>query len=585
MTVPQKHPGNYGRKTLFGVQCFTTAVAAYGVMQFGHKMRTGEWLPSNPGDWVRLRDWEWTPWHTAAAVLAVIVLTAQMVGTGMAYRAAQRKREHIDAKAPLLGLGKELSLKAVQAKNKSAKYTTGEAVGERIGIAIATKLDMWADWRSTILAIMNPGAGKTSAMAIPWILKAPGWVYATANKPDLYWAVRLPRERRGRFWCFDPQRVADLSADMIWNPLTYIYGPGVDCARDADTKAVIQANLFADAARTMDAKTDGFFEPAGVDLLAGLLLAAASDQRPITDIVYWMNNPNQGSVPIGILRRDGWALSASNLQAAFELNDETKRGVFANARKVVNFLFNREALQWIVRDPAGDSRPEFDPHQFVRSGADTLISLSKEGVGSLGPLVAALTVAVTEAAQEYAKTCRGGRIDPTGVMILDEAANVARIKMLPDWFSHFASQGIFILVILQSRAQGRAAWGQDGIDKMSGASTHRVYGRGIDDLALLRDLSTLCGPYDERTYSTGNSAPSGLFGAGHASRSTNVQLNRVPILNESDIASMPDWRILVQFGGGRPVLGRLEPYFDDAEMRAMVDESIAEYGPRVLVTV
>ena len=584
MTVPQRHPGNTDLKVALISLGITLAVGMYGIAQVGQKMRTGEWLPSNPGTWVRLRDWEWTGWHTAVAVLVAVVLLTQIIATGRITRHLQAKREHVDAKAPLLGQGKELSLKAVTAKNKSAKYTTADEVGEKIGVAIATGLDMWADWRSTILAIMNPGGGKTSALAIPWILKAPGWVYATANKSDLYLAVRLARERRGQFWCFDPQKVADAPATMVWNPLTYIHGPGRDCASDADTKAIIQANLFADAARTMDAKTDGFFEPAGIDLLSDLLLAAAVDNRPITDVVYWINNPNQGAVPIGILRKADWKMSASRLGFAFQLNDETKRGVFANAAKVVNFLFNREALQWIVEDPA-NPRPVFDPHEFVRSGGDTLISLSKEGVGSLGPLVAALTVAVTEAAQEYAKTCRGGRIDPTGVMILDEAANVARIKMLPDWYSHFASQGIFMLVILQSRAQGRSAWGQDGIDKMSGASTHRLYGRGIDDMRLLEDLSKLCGPYDERTYSRSNSKPSGIFATGHGSKSVNDQFHRVPILEPADIAALPDWRMLVQFGGGRPVLGRLLPYFLDEEMDAVVRESIETYGPKVLVTV
>lgn len=1000
MTVPQRHPGNHALKGIFGSQVLAIALSAYGVMQLGRKLHTGEWLPINPGDWLKLREWEWTGWHTTAAVVLSVLFVGQMVAVGKLYRRAQQKREHVDAKAPLLGKGTEMTLKAIRTKNASAKYTQGDNVGLRLGRAVATKQEMWVDWRSTVLAVMNPGAGKalaldtkiptpqgwttmgalragnevfdehgqpaavlmatqpmenhrcyevafssgetivadaehlwvtrtsrdkqdarrkagrrpepgrhrgrpvhmpeqtvttevmaqtlmasgklnhsirvcdpvqypkkdlpiqpytlgawlgdgtssnsqitnhpqdaqilaeiradgydvlpmthpsthrigtdsqrqrlldlaaaaivagasryaaarhfgvppraqksgkrllsgvwtrgrrylppvgsahpryvnlctqlrrlgvlnnkhipadylqgsveqrlallqglmdtdgaisassggcvfavtnrrlaegalelilslgvraklsesvakldgriigpqykihfrptmpvfrlrrklerikplsalqderagfryitsirevksvpvccikvsnpsglflagesfiathnTSCLAIPWILKAPGWVYATANKPDLYLAIREGRERQGRFWCFDPQRVADASPNMVWNPLTYIYGPGKDCAADADTKAVIQANLFADAARVMDAKTDGFFEPEGINLLAGLLLAAAADKRPITDVVHWINNPNQGAIPIGILRRHGWTLSAGNLDFGFNLNDETKRGVFANAKKVINFLFNRDALQWIVKDPAGDMRPEFDPHQFVRSGGDTLISLSKEGVGSLGPLVAALTVAVTEAAQEYAKTCPGGRIDPTGVMILDEAANVARIKMLPDWFSHFASQGIFILVILQSIAQGRSAWGKDGIDKMSGASTHRVYGRGIDEMDLLEKLSKLCGPYDERTWSTGSGAPSGIFATGHATKSTNMQFHRVPILEPADIAALPDWRVLVQYGGGRPVLGELLPYFTDKEMNEAVRRSIDAYGPRVLVTV
>jgi type IV secretory pathway TraG/TraD family ATPase VirD4 len=396
------------------------------------------------------------------------------------------------------------------------------------------------------MAVMNPGAGKTSALVIKWVLKAPGWAYATANKPDLYVAVRYAREQKGRFWCFDPQKVAEVDPTWYWNPLTYIYGPGPECAADADTKATTQANIFADAARIMDAKTDGFFE-----------------------------------------RDAGWALSASNLDFAFHLNTDTKRGVFANAKRVINFLFNRQALAWIVQDGLTDMRSQFDPHQFVRSQGDTMISLSEEGTGSLGPLVAALTVAITEAARSYAKTCPGGRIDPTGVLALDEVANVARIKPLPDWFSHFASQGLLCLAIFQSLAQGRAAWGKDGMDKLSGASTHRLYGRGIDEMELLEKLSKIVGPYDRRTYSTGNSTPSGALatGGGRASRSVNAQYHAVPILNPSDIAALPEWRMIVHYGGGRPVLTKMEPYFLDPEMDALVKRSIELYGPHPVLTV
>jgi hypothetical protein len=57
----------------------------------------------------------------------------------------------------------------------------------------------------------------------------------------------------------------------------------------------------------------------------------------------------------------------------------------------------------------GPGREEFDAHEFVR-GTGTLYSLSKEGKGSAGALVAGLTVAVTEAAEELAKRSPGGRL-------------------------------------------------------------------------------------------------------------------------------------------------------------------------------
>lgn len=586
MRVHQPAPSASGPLAALGAQLAVVVAAVYGAFQLGQKLTTGEWLPANPFKWSALAPWEqWGPIHTAIAVALAIVVIGQIILAVRLYVWSVRKQEHIDAKARLLGRGRELTYKAVATKNASAKYTLGENIGYLIGRIVASRKEAWVDWRSTILAVMNPGAGKTTCIAIPWILQAPGWAYGTANKPDLYVAVRRACEKRGRFWCFDPQNVADVAPTWIWNPLSYIYGPGDECALDADSKATIQANLFADAARVMDSKTDGFFEPEGIKLLACLLLAAAVDKRQITAVVHWINNPAQGAEPVNILRMNGWELSASALEFAYALNPDTKRGVFANAIKVVNFLFNRESLNWITRSGPDDDRIEFDPHRFVRSERDTMISLSEEGTGSLGPLVAALTVAVVEAARSYAKTCRGQRLDPTGVLILDEAANVARIHKLPDWFSHFASQGIFIVVILQSLAQGRAAWGQDGIKKMSGASTHKLYGRGIDEIETLEAISKLCDVYDRRTYSTGNSNPAGVLGKGHASRSRNVQYVSTPVLNVAEIAAMPERRMITQYGGGKPVLIEMIPYYLDKEMDAAVKESIEMYGPKVLVTV
>ena len=61
---------------------------------------------------------------------------------------------------------------------------------------------------------------------------------------------------------------------------------------------------------------------------------------------------------------------------------------------------NRAVARWVTPQPT-DLRPQFQPKTFVREGG-TLYSLSKEGLGTGGLLVTALTVAVVEAAEELA---------------------------------------------------------------------------------------------------------------------------------------------------------------------------------------
>jgi hypothetical protein len=73
-------------------------------------------------------------------------------------------------------------------------------------------------------------------------------------------------------------------------------------------------------------------------------------------------------------------------------------------------LTNRQVARWVTPQGVADPRPQFRPEDFVRADGGTLYSLSKEGRGTAGPLVTALTVAVVEAAEELAASSRGGRL-------------------------------------------------------------------------------------------------------------------------------------------------------------------------------
>ena len=71
--------------------------------------------------------------------------------------------------------------------------------------------------------------------------------------------------------------------------------------------------------------------------------------------------------------------------------------MFGTALSLLKCLRDRAVLEWVT--PPHRPRPEFDPTQFVTS-ADTLYSLSMEGPGAAGPLVAALADHVCMAAVE-----------------------------------------------------------------------------------------------------------------------------------------------------------------------------------------
>ncbi|MEU6285252.1 TraG/TraD/VirD4 family protein [Streptomyces sp. NPDC047028] len=200
-------------------------------------------------------------------------------------------------------------------------------------------------------------------------------------------------------------------------------------------------------------------------------------------------------------------MAADALGGVITAPDKQRSGIYGVAQQMASCLINPEVNRWVT-PPADPHAPEFDPHAFVRTGG-TLYSLSREGRDSAGPLVTALTVAVVEAAEEYATTQPGGRLSLPLVGVLDEAANVCRWRTLPALYSHYGSRGIVLMTILQSWAQGIEVWGERGMEKLWSAANVRVYGGGVSDTRFLGDLSELAGEFELRDYQTSRESETG----------------------------------------------------------------------------
>ncbi|MFK5160050.1 type IV secretory system conjugative DNA transfer family protein [Propionibacterium freudenreichii] len=254
--------------------------------------------------------------------------------------------------------------------------------------------------------------------------------------------------------------------------------------------------------------------------------------------------------------------------------EKQRGGVFGTAQQMASCLTNRQVAAWVTPRGAADTRPHFDPAGFVRDGG-TLYSLSKEGRGTAGPLVTALTVAVVEAAEELAAHSAGGRLSTPLVGVLDEAANVCRWRELPNLYSHYGSRGIVLMTILQSWSQGVEVWGESGMKKLWSASNVKVYGGGVSEAAFLEDLSRTIGDYDRL-------ATSSSYGRGQ--RTVSQQLHRERILDVADLAAMPKGRAVVVASGSRPTLIRTQPWMTGPhadEVRA----SIAAHDPQAERTI
>ncbi|WP_411084039.1 type IV secretory system conjugative DNA transfer family protein [Streptomyces sp. cmx-18-6] len=507
------------------------------------------------------------PGGAANAIAAGEALLAGiLVLAGYRIRRRVRDKPDVDGAARHLAKGEDLGKLTMKGAAATAERlgVRGKTPGVFIGRSVRGKQPLFGSFEDMHIDIWGPRTGKTTRRAIPAILDAPGAVLVTSNKRDVVDATRGPRQARGPVWVFDPQQVAQEPPVWWWNPLSYV----TDVA-----KARKLADHFASGSRAADASTDAFFDPAGQDLLANLLLAAATAKSSITQIYTWLANPKDDT-PERILRGAGHLMPADALAGVITAPDKQRSGIYGVAQQMASCLVNPEVNRWVAPTGDADDRPEFDPHEFVRDGA-TLYSLSREGSDSAGPLVTALTVAVVEAAEEYATTQRGGRLALPLVGVLDEAANVCRWRALPDLYSHYGSRGIILMTILQSWAQGIEVWGERGMEKLWSAANVRVYGGGVSDTRFLGDLSELAGDYDLREFSTTRESESGGW-SGH--RTVNESVRRERVLHVSDLGSMPPGRALVLASGTKPVLVETIPWWEGPHARS-VQASLARFDP------
>lgn len=507
------------------------------------------------------------PGTATAILLAVAVLGGAVVLWWVwANRRRAATKTRVDDRAKQLAHGAELG-----SITESGVQATADRLGVEgtpglvIGESVQDGALLMSSWEDTRLTFAGPRTGKSTSFAIPAVLAAPGAVVATSNKPDVYFATVGPRATDGRrVLAFDPQNLAGQQPTWWWNPLTYITdGRATDTM---DERADDLAGHFSAGSKEADAKGDAQFDGAGETLLAELLLAAALDERPITDAYVWLTDARDQTAR-RILEAHDFTVAAKDLASTQASSDRYRDSVYQTAKRMASCLKNRRIRQWIQASGQGDPRPQLRVAEFVRS-RDTLHALSREGKGTAGPLITALTVALCEAAEEYAVE-QGGRLKVPFLPVLDEAANVCRWKQLPGLYSHYGSRGIPIDAYFQSWSQVVSVWGQAGAEMMMSATNVLIYAGGVKEDGFLSRLGKLVGTFWTRRQSISTST---------GSRSVSTSTEKEDIFEVSDLSAWPKGRALVFSSGNRPTITKLRPWWTGQHADA-VTESIRAHDP------
>lgn len=480
---------------------------------------------------------------TVAGVLVVLALTAVVV---WAATRGQKGATRVDSAARHLGNHHKRDLEGLTRTSAQAVAERLGASGNGPGVPLGTPVGhtepLYSTWEQVRIAVMGPRAGKTSSVCVRELLESKGPAIATSNKRDLVDLTRGPRSEIGLVRVHDLQGLIGEKPTWWWNPLSY--ATSVDRADEL-------ADVFIAAVTEAGAKQDAYFTGAAKKTLSAMLLAAHVGGDRISIILDWLANPDLGG-PVERLAAEGYMAVATTLQGQIDLTPKQRDGVFGTALEWVGFLRNDDVLRWAEQQGPDDKRPQFDPAAFARS-TDTLYLISKEGAGTARALTGALTMAVLDAADKVGSVSPGMRLPRPMCAVLDEAANVTRLRQLPDLFSFYGSRGIILSVFLQSWSQGVEAWGENGMKKMWSAANIRLVGAGIAEEGFLRQIADLVGTTEVVRTSTS---------VGKGQRSTSRSTQREKILEVSEISELPSGRALLFTSGSRAILLRLMPWWE-----------------------
>lgn len=497
-------------------------------------------------------------------LVLVLVVRARKKATPGASTRIDHATRHLASRRDI----ESLSPKARKAEHLDKKLPDAGWYGVYLGREVSTNRVIMSGTEDHVVNLWGARSGKTTSKAIPEIINAPGLCIATSCKHDLVDDTIAVRRAMGKVWVFDPQNIAPgIEGGEFWfDPLEF-----VRAEEDWDGGALRLAQMFENATTQHGASggDNEFFYDHARTLLTAFFVAAALDNRPITDVFRWVSSVADPE-PLHILEgNQEYPVQFDSLNSEYSLTPKTRDGVFAAAKNWVSCLGLRSVSRWLV---PSEGRPELNVNQLAADDTATLYLLTKDTNPVPRPISSVLTVMLAEALEKRASLYARDRLPVPVLMVLDEIANVVRWPALPDLLSTYGSRGILLDIFLQIPSQGKELWGEDGWRKMFGLVPIKVIGPGQGDTTFAREVSDLVG-------STRVIQRSASYSAGGVGSSQHGE--KQEILPVEEVANLPQLRMLVLARGVRPMLARMiraeeQDYSDRAlELMEIVDAADA----------
>ncbi|MGE3795655.1 MAG: type IV secretory system conjugative DNA transfer family protein [Dehalococcoidia bacterium] len=467
-----------------------------------------------------------------ALALALAALSAlPMAGMALARRAGLESVSRRRARGARWARRRDLR-GLVVTRPEPGRLTLG-----RVGAALVA-----TEARTSTLVVGPSQSGKTAGLAIPAILEAAGPVVAVSVKRDLLDHTLAARRARGQALIYDPTGAARLDGEdaVGWDPVA-------SCAEWPDARRM--AHNLTSAQGAAGGRDAEFWLQMAAKLIAPLLLAAAGrDGGSMRDVVGWLDSGEQTTVS-RILVELGEPDAHAAFIATCRREERTLSSVYATA----------EAVLAPFSDPAvlrSTALPQIDPHAVLDGQSTLYVVAPAKDQERLAPLFAGLIEHIVDAA--YARAAAGRPCEPSLLLVLDEAANTAPIRNLPQIAATAAGQGIQVVSVFQDLAQARGRYGE-AADTILANHRAKLFLSGISDARTLDYLGRALGE-EEVGY---ESHTRGEHGS--ASRTRGTRQRRLAPADA--VRGIPPGEAILVYGHLPPARLSLRPWYRDGALR------------------
>ena len=402
----------------------------------------------------------------------------------------------------------------------------------------------------SIIVLGPPGSQKTSGLAVPAVLEWDGPVLVACMKSDLIRHTMSQRWQKGEVYLYDPAAVTGLDAST-WSPLPR-------CGTWQGAYRMARSLVDAGRAAGQASPDADFLLNAAATLMAALLMAAATSDRSMGDVVRWVQRRERAEVT-GALSVVGEPAANDAMQLVSSLTEQHRSQVYAAVLGAIAGYTDPSVREGVLTN-------QFTAERLLDGRSNTAyVCAPAHEQRRLGPVFAALVQDVIDLAYERS-TQMGRPLDQPLLVVLDDAATSAALPQLDVYASTAAARGVQLLTTFRHVGQMQARYG-DRAETLLGNHKAKVILSGVTDQPTLSVLSHLLEDDAVRSLAAPRAA-------GAAAKDSDSLRAHYPSPGEALRRISPGQGILL-YGHLPPAHVTLRPWFRDRRLLGMVSDEAA----------